>query len=112
MRHRLAPLFALAVVTAMSGHAQAGRIDTIDCQVDLNASEQTICDSQRLQILDAKITQAYVELITGRWLAVELKDAVRESQHVFLKRRNACGSHYACLEDIMGQRLTRIGYYR
>jgi uncharacterized protein len=105
-------LVALALATVLAAPASANGIQTIDCAVDLNtAAERTICKSQRLQVLDARITEVYADLMTSRRVPFDAKSRVRESQYQFLERRNACGADRACLEDVMGRRLSRIHAY-
>jgi uncharacterized protein len=105
-------LAALALAALIAAPTHAARIETIDCAVDLGtAAERTICKSQRLQILDAKITEVYADLMTSRRVPFDAKARVRESQYLFLERRNACGANRDCLEEVMGRRLTRIHAY-
>ncbi len=99
--------FALAVLIAAP--ATATGIQTIDCHVDLGtAAERTICKSQRLQILDAQITEVYADLMTSGRVSFDAKARVRESQYRFLERRNACGADRDCLADVMERHLSRI----
>ena len=104
-----AALLAGAAATASSAHAEG--IQTIDCSVDRNRAERTICSSQRLQILDAKITEVYADLMTSRRLSGVAKEHLRQSQYAFLARRDACGSSFSCLDDVMTMRATRIRYF-
>ncbi len=105
-------LAALALTLSIASSAHAAGIQTIDCAVDLGtASERTICDSQRLQILDAKITEVYADLMTSRRVPTDAKARVRESQYRFLERRNACGADRLCLQEVMERRLSRIHAY-
>jgi uncharacterized protein len=105
-------LAALALATLLIAPAKAANIQTTDCAVDLGtAAERAICKSQRLQILDAKITEVYAGLMTSRRVPSDAKARVRDSQYQFLERRNACGADRDCLEEVMGRRLTRIHTY-
>jgi uncharacterized protein len=100
---------AVVLIVAMSGAARANGIQTIDCALDRSlAAERAICTSQRLQILDAKITEVYADVMLSRRVAFDIKARVREFQYQFLDRRNACGSNRGCLEEVMEQRLSRI----
>ncbi len=101
---------ALALLTAPA--ASAARFATIDCDARLNAAEKIICASQPLQILDAKITEVYAELMNERGRSRGAKADLHQSQLNFLARRNRCGANYDCLDDVMGMRATRINYYR
>ncbi len=102
-------LTALALV-AVATPAMA--IDTIDCGRDRNPAEKTICGSQRLQILDAKVTEAYADIMLDSHVRAHVKRAVQESQQSFLQRRDACGRDQVCLTEVMERRVNRIPYYR
>ena len=104
-----APLAALAFATAVS---PAAAIDTIDCRHDRNAAERTICSSHRLQILDAKVTEAYATIMKDLSIPGPVRTAVRDSQFTFLARRDACGRDADCLTEVMQLRAIRINYYR
>lgn len=111
---RLAAAFASAALAGFAFAATvalAENIQTIDCGVDHNRAERAICSSQRLQILDAKITEAYADMMHSRRLTPIAKAHLRESQHAFLVRRDACGASYGCLEDVMSTRVSRIRLY-
>ncbi len=109
---RFTPLISLAAGALLAVAQPARAIETIDCVRDRNPAERTICDSQRLQILDAKIVEVYAELMTSRWMSAAHKADLKQSQRNFLVRRDACGANYDCLEDVMGMRSTRIHHYR
>ncbi len=105
-------LAALALATVLAAPANANGIQTIDCAMDLNtAAERAICKSQRLQILDAKITEVYADYMTSGRVHSDVKARLRESQYRFLERRNACGPDRECLEELMDRRLSRIHAY-
>lgn len=101
-------LAVIAVLAVTSGSAGAGGIQTIDCGLDRNRTERTICASQRLQILDAKITEVYADAMSDRRLSVSVKEALRRSQYAFLARRDACGSDAICINDVMTLRFAHI----
>lgn len=103
-----ATLIALAAIGATSGPAAADTIETIDCRVDRNRAERTICASQHLQILDAKITEVYADAMKSRRVSSHMKEDLRRSQYAFLSRRDACGADYICLNEVMTLRLGRI----
>lgn len=102
---------ALAAAVATGGAASAETIQTIDCSVDRNRAERAICASQHLQILDAKITEVYADLMHSRRVASTVKHDLRRSQYAFLARRDACGADYICLNEVMTLRLGRIRHY-
>jgi uncharacterized protein len=103
--------FALAAAS-LTATTPAAAIQTIDCQRDHSPAERTICASQRLQVLDAKITEAYADIILDGHVKGSVKQAVVESQINFLKRRDACGRDVDCLTEEMERRSMRIHHYR
>jgi uncharacterized protein len=114
MRH-LPTLAATAVALALAlgtTAAPALAYDTIDCQRDTGPAERTICSSQRLQMLDAQVTEKYTDIMLDSHIRGTIKQAVHESQVNFLHRRNQCGSNAACITEVMERRVTRINYYR
>lgn len=102
---------AMAALAFTSATATAQSIQTIDCRNDVNRAERTICASQQLQILDAKITEVYADVMNDRRVSPLSKNDLRRSQFAFLSRRDACGGDYLCLEDVMKMRLGRIRNY-
>ena len=106
----LAAAIAALALTAVATPAVA--IDTIDCQRDQNPAERTICSSQRLQVLDAKVTEAYADIMLDGGIKARVKDAVYISQLEFLHRRDACGRDPRCLAEVMEHRASRINFYR
>lgn len=106
---RFTPAVLATALTTLAATSAAAGIETIDCQAaQLNKAERTICRSQHLQILDAKIAEVYADKMLGRRLSADTKAALRESQYQFLARRNACGADADCLDDVMLLRSSRI----
>jgi uncharacterized protein len=85
--------------------------DTIDCQRDTSPAERTICSSQRLQLLDAQVTEKYTDIMLDSYIKSSVKRAVHDSQVNFLQRRDQCGADRDCLTAVMGTRLVRINTY-
>ena len=106
----IAALTASLALAAASTPAAA--YDTINCARDRSAAERTICDSQRLQVLDAKVTEHYTDIMLDSYIKGPVKHAVHESQVEFLKRREQCKSDVVCLTEVMERRAMRINYYR
>jgi uncharacterized protein len=104
---------AIALALALgAASAPALAYDTIDCQRDTGPAERAICSSQRLQLLDAQVTEKYTDIMLDSHIRGHVKQAVHESQVSFLQRRNQCGSNTECLAEVMERRVTRINYYR
>ena len=110
MRLAVATTFAALTLAATAGPAAA--IETINCERDHNPAERTICSSQKLQVLDANVTEAYADIMLDGHVKGYVKQAVAESQLTFLKRRDTCGRNVECLAEVMSMRVTRISYYR
>jgi uncharacterized protein len=111
----LPTLAATAVALALaigSTAAPALAYDTIDCQRDTGPAERAICSSQRLQTLDAQVTEKYTDIMLDSHIKSSVKQAVHESQVNFLHRRNHCGADADCLAEVMERRAVRINYYR
>lgn len=106
----LATRFAAFAVAAAVTPAAA--IDTINCARDRNPAERTICASHHLQILDAKVTEAYADIIRDTRISGPIRTALRDSQFAFLARRDACGRDTDCLAEAMQLRAIRINDYR
>lgn len=95
-------LAAGAVVTPVKA------IETIDCAKDTRLAERTICGSQRLQILDATVTQAYADVMYDAVVPERIKNRVKWSQRAFLSERDRCGDDRRCLETSMQDQLARL----
>ncbi len=111
----LPTLAATAIALALAlGAASAPALayDTIDCQRDTGPAERAICSSQRLQLLDAQVTEQYTDIMLDSHVKGPVKQAVHESQVNFLQRRNQCGNNAECLAEVMERRVSRISYYR
>ena len=101
-------IIALAVVAALT---PASAYDSINCARDNGVAERTICADQRLQVLDAKVTEVYTDIMLDSHIKGHIKQAVHESQINFLKRRDQCGRDVACLAEVMSLRASRIRNY-
>ena len=99
----------LAIATAAT---PAAAYDTINCERDQSPAERAICASQRLQVLDAQVTEQYTDIMLDSYIKGSVKQAVHESQVSFLKRREQCGANVECLAEVMERRAMRINFYR
>lgn len=112
MRPRtLLAALSFAACATSAAVSPAAAIESIDCRADLGRAERTICGSERLQILDAQVTQAYADIMLDSRVRASIKQAVYDSQIEFLRRRNACGSDRECLAGVMERRASRIRFY-
>lgn len=99
-------LIAMAAIGAVARPALA--IETIDCDKDRRLAERTICSSQRLQILDAVVVQAYADVMLDAVVSDRIKNRVKWSQRAFLRDRDRCGDDRRCLEASMQDQLERL----
>ncbi len=105
-------LAATAAAALAAAASPAAAIDTIDCHADRNIAERTICSSNRLQVLDARVTEAYSDIMLDSGVKSSIKHAIYVSQLEFLRSRDACGRDARCLADVMERRVDRITFYR
>lgn len=102
----VAGLIAMVAIGAVARPALA--IETIDCDKDTRIAERTICSSQRLQILDAIVVQAYADVMLDAVVSERIKNRVKWSQRAFLRDRDRCGDDRRCLEASMQGQLERL----
>ena len=112
MRTPIITTLTFAALMAAAAATPAAAIETINCQVDHNLAERTICASRSLQTLDARVTEAYADIMLDSHITGHVKRAVHASQLEFLSRRDSCGSDAECLIELMERRATRINFYR
>ena len=103
---------ALGVLAITAAAPPVAAYDLINCERDHGAAERTICSSQRLQVLDARVTEQYTDIMLDSYIKGDVKRAVHESQVNFLKRRDQCGTNVDCLTEVMELRASRIHFYR
>jgi uncharacterized protein YecT (DUF1311 family) len=100
-------LAAMGLVFGLAA-TPAAAIETIDCGKDTRLAERTICASQRLQILDAVVVQAYADVMLDAVVSDRIKNRVKWSQRAFLRDRDGCGDDRRCLEASMQAQLERL----
>lgn len=98
----------VGVIANVSAVSPASAIETIDCGRDTRLAERTICTSQKLQILDAIVTQAYADVMLDVVVPERIKNRVKWSQRAFLSERDRCGDDRRCLETTMQGQLQRL----
>jgi uncharacterized protein len=112
LTQQIKTLAMAAVMLGVGAVAPAAAYDTINCQRDTGPTERAICASQRLQVLDAQVTEYYTDIMLDSHIKGEVKRALHDSQVAFLKRREQCGTDGACLAEVMERRASRINFYR
>lgn len=111
MRNLIVLPASLALL-ALAAASPVVAYDTIDCGRDKSPAERTICSSQALQVLDAKVTESYADIMLDGSIKGQVKRAVHASQIEFLARRDTCGRNVECLAEVMERRSSRINFYR
>jgi len=112
MTKKFKTLAMAALFLGAGAVAPVAAYDTINCQHDTGPTERAICASQRLQVLDAQVTEQYTDIMLDSHIKGEVKRALHDSQVAFLKRRDQCGADGACLTEVMERRASRINFYR
>lgn len=80
---------------------------SFDCErTDLAADEKAICDTRALNDADVKMVTTF-DILTSL-LAMGTRDALREEQSAWLKRRQACGGDVACLTTAYAERMKQL----
>jgi uncharacterized protein YecT (DUF1311 family) len=117
IREALESLFAPAPAQP---HPQRPRIPTsrtydpsFDCQADTNDTEETICHSSSLSLLDRQLGGEYVRLLLhfDRDRARgdrPHRNAKALQQRRWLARRDACGARVSCISDLYRRRIAEF----
>lgn len=95
------PLIAL-----LSLSPQVSAQPSFDCARAGTSTEHAICGSESLAALDRDLATAYSRARGGASAAQA--DAIRADQGLWLGRRNDCGGHAECLENMMRYRLDEL----
>jgi uncharacterized protein len=80
---------------------------SFDCErTDLAADEKAICDTRALNDADVKMVTTF-DILTSL-LAMGTRDALRDEQSAWLKKRQACGGDAACLTTAYDERMKQL----
>lgn len=79
---------------------------SFDCLKDRRPDEQTICKSPKLSYLDREMDVAYTAL--RRRLSGSQRDALKDEQTAWWKKRTACLSDEVCLTAVYEARLEQL----
>ena len=80
---------------------------SFDCErTDLAPDEKTICETRALNDADVKMVTTF-DILTIL-LAMGTRDALREEQSAWLKKRQACGGDAACLTTAYAERMKQL----
>lgn len=106
MKSKLAVLGVIGNLAAPTFpiHAAAA---SFDCErTDLAADEKVICDTRALNDADVKMATTF-DILTSL-LAMGTRDALRDEQSAWLKKRQACGGDAACLKTAYDERMKQL----
>lgn len=106
MKSRLAVLGIMSVLIAPTLPIPAAAA-SFDCErTDLAADEKAICDTRVLNDADVKMATTF-DILTSL-LAMGTRDALRDEQSAWLKKRQACGGDVACLTAAYEERMKQL----
>jgi uncharacterized protein len=94
---------ATGVLMALGGSAQAA---SFDCHRARTADEKAICAS--LPLNDKDVRMALLFDITQRLVPMGSRDALRDSQKVWLAQRRTCGARPSCLNAAYDRRIAAL----
>jgi|GEM_PF-3219980 len=78
---------------------------SFDCAKAYSATEHSICNSKALSGYDRSVAEAFHQLIS---LRPDVKDAAKQEQISFLKKRDACGDAMSCISEVMSDRVSEL----
>lgn len=87
----IAALAAMAIGVVATAHAQP----SYNCNVQLNPTEQAICDYPGLAALDREMAQKYHAVFNG--MSPTNQEALRDAQIQWRHDRDACGPVFGCI---------------
>jgi uncharacterized protein len=80
---------------------------SFDCEkADLAPDEKMICDTRTLNDADVKMVTTF-DILTSL-LAMGNRDALKDAQSAWLKKRQACGPDAACLGAAYAERMKQL----
>ena len=94
---------AAGVLMALGGTAQAA---SFDCNRARTADEKAICANRALN--DKDVRMALLFDITQRLVPMGSRDAIRDSQRVWLAQRRTCGARVSCLNTAYDRRIVSL----
>ncbi|MEM6667418.1 MAG: hypothetical protein AAF638_13555 [Pseudomonadota bacterium] len=108
MKHGIGLLLGMALFVSapVGGPAVVNAQPSYNCSVQLNPTEQAICDNGTLARLDSAMAgrfHAHFENLSGT-----TRTAFREDQTRWRLSRDGCGTNIACIGASYGQRIAEI----
>jgi len=86
--------------------AVAGDYAPLDCAKARSAAERTICKSYELGQDEARMATLYA--VATSLVAMGQRGEIQDQQRDWLKTREACGDHVACLGHAYAARVPRL----
>ena len=103
------PLIAPAVLAALAAWPSSAQAQAWCRNRDLSHAERMICRTPALQALDRDLNAIYREAVKATKPGSAV--GIRESQHIWLGRRNACGLDEACIRAAYAKREADLRNY-
>ncbi len=109
MKPRRLTWFAPAVLAALASWPSATQAQSWCRNRDLSHAERLICRTPALQTLDRNLNALYRDAVKATKPGSAV--GIRESQHLWLGRRNACGLDEACIRAAYVKRDGDLRHY-
>ncbi len=109
MTLRYATWLASAVLAASATWLSAAEAQSWCRNRDLSHAERLICRTPALQTLDRNLNVLYRDAVKATKPGSAV--GIRESQHIWLGRRNACGLDEACIRAAYATRDAALRRY-
>lgn len=100
-------ILCLGINTVPAAKASEISNPSFDCDGARNAIETEICSDPYLGGLDRKMADLFAKVL--RHTIPAARADVRRDQARWLNERNACGTHFRCLEDAYATRIRHLG---
>lgn len=106
--HLKQTFLACGLLLCVSTFGSPAAAASFDCaKTDLAADEKAICDNRSLNDQDVKMATTF-DILT-QLMAMGSRDALRDEQSQWLKRRQECAADVACLTKAYEERMTKLG---
>jgi uncharacterized protein len=99
-------LIGMAVAGALMAVGGAAQAASFDCNRARTADEKAICADRVLN--DKDVRMALLFDITQRLVPMGSRDAIRDSQKVWLAQRRTCGARVSCLSLAYDRRIAAL----
>jgi uncharacterized protein len=95
----------LIVLTLLAGGSLAASAQSFNCNYAKKPAEVAICEYEELGNLDEEMASLYYAL------PEYARDDIQDSQARWLRRRDACGFNYNCIDEAYRRRILFLSNY-